>query len=142
MFSKRVTEEIKKNPLIEIINEEVTDIEEKSKEGIVIIATGPLTSDGLAKEISKITGEDKLYFYDAAAPIITKDSIDFDIAFFGNRYEQEKGKNETIEEWKKRLETAQDFSYINLPMDKEEYEKFVKEIINAEVVTLHEFEKR
>ena len=142
MFSKRVTEEIKKNPLIEIINEEVTDIEEKSKEGIVIIATGPLTSDGLAKEISKITGEDKLYFYDAAAPIITKDSIDFDIAFFGNRYEQEKGRNETIEEWKKRLETAQDFSYINLPMDKEEYEKFVKEIINAEVVTLHEFEKR
>ena len=142
MFSKRVTEEIKKNPLIEIINEEVTDIEEKSKEGIVIIAKGPLTSDGLAKEISKITGEDKLYFYDAAAPIITKDSIDFDIAFFGNRYEQEKGKNETIEEWKKRLETAQDFSYINLPMDKEEYEKFVKEIINAEVVTLHEFEKR
>ncbi len=142
MFSKRVTEEIQKNPLIEIINEEVTDIEEKAKEGIVIIATGPLTSDGLAKEISKITGEDKLYFYDAAAPIITKDSIDFNIAFFGNRYEQEKGKNETIEEWKKRLETAQDFSYINLPMNKDEYEKFVEEIINAEIVTLHEFEKR
>ena len=142
MFSKRVTEEIQKNPLIEIINEEVTDIEEKSKEGIVIIATGPLTSDGLAKEISKITGEDKLYFYDAAAPIITKDSIDFNIAFFGNRYEQEKEKNETIEEWKKRLETAQDFSYINLPMNKDEYEKFVEEIINAEIVTVHEFEKR
>ena len=142
MFSKRVTEEIQKNPLIEIINEEVTDIEEKAKEGIVIIATGPLTSDGLAKEISKITGEDKLYFYDAAAPIITKDSIDFNIAFFGNRYEQEKEKNETIEEWKKRLETAQDFSYINLPMNKDEYEKFVEEIINAEIVTLHEFEKR
>ena len=142
MFSKRVTEVIQKNPLIEIINEEVTDIEEKAKEGIVIIATGPLTSDGLAKEISKITGEDKLYFYDAAAPIITKDSIDFNIAFFGNRYEQEKEKNETIEEWKKRLETAQDFSYINLPMNKDEYEKFVEEIINAEIVTLHEFEKR
>ena len=142
MFSKRVTEEIQKNPLIEIINEEVTDIEEKAKEGIVIIATGPLTSDGLAKEISKITGEDKLYFYDAAAPIITKDSIDFNIAFFGNRYEQEKEKNETIEEWNKRLETAQDFSYINLPMNKDEYEKFVEEIINAEIVTLHEFEKR
>ncbi len=142
MFSKRVTEEIQKNPLIEIINEEVTDIEEKAKEGIVIIATGPLTSDGLAKEISKITGEDKLYFYDAAAPIITKDSIDFNIAFFGNRYEQEKEKNETIEEWKKRLETAQDVSYINLPMNKDEYEKFVEEIINAEIVTLHEFEKR
>ena len=141
MFSKRVTEEIQKNPLIEIINEEVTDIKQKAKEGIVIIATGPLTSDGLAKEISNITGQDKLYFYDAAAPIVTKDSINFDIAFYGNRYEQEKGKNETEEQWKKRLE-VQDASYINLPMNKEEYETFVKELINAEIVTLHEFEKR
>ena len=141
MFSKRVTEEIQKNPLIEIINEEVTDIKQKAKEGIVIIATGPLTSDGLAKEISNITGQDKLYFYDAAAPIVTKDSINFDIAFYGNRYEQEKGKNETEEQWKKRLE-VQDASYINLPMNKKEYETFVKELINAEIVTLHEFEKR
>ena len=67
--------------------EEVKKIAEK---GIVIIATGPLTSEGLSKEISKITGEDKLHFYDAAAPIVTKESIDFNIAFFGNRYEQEK----------------------------------------------------
>ena len=112
-----------------------------SKEGIIIIATGPLTSEGLSKEISKITGEDKLHFYDAAAPIITKESIDFNIAFFGNGYEQEKGKDETIEEWKKRIQ-KQEASYINLPMSKEEYEKFVEELVNAEVVTLHEFEKR
>ena len=141
MFSKRVTEEIEKNPLIEIIHEEVTNIEKMVEEGIVIIATGPLTSKGMAEEISKITGEDKLYFYDAAAPILTKESIDFDIAFFGNRYDQEKQKDETIDDWKKRLEN-QDASYINLPMNKEEYENFWQELVNAEIVTLHEFEKR
>ena len=141
MFSKRVTEEIEKNPLIEIIHEEVTNIEKMVEEGIVIIATGPLTSKGMEEEISKITGEDKLYFYDAAAPILTKESIDFDIAFFGNRYDQEKQKDETIEDWKKRLEN-QDASYINLPMNKEEYENFWQELVNAEIVTLHEFEKR
>lgn len=141
IFAERVTEEIEKNPLIEVIHEEVTEIEELAKDGIVIIATGPLTSQGMAEEISKITGQDKLYFYDAAAPIVTKESINFDIAFYGNRYEQEKQKEETIEQWKQRLKT-QDASYINLPMDKQQYENFCQELINAEVVTLHEFEKR
>ena len=141
IFAERVTEEIKKHPLIEIINEEVTSVEELSKDGIVIIATGPLTSQSMAEEISKITGQDKLYFFDAAAPIVTKESINFDIAFFGNRYEQEKQKDETIEQWQQRLKN-QDASYINLPLNKEEYEKFCEELVNAEVVTLHEFEKR
>lgn len=145
MFSARVTDEIRKNPLIEVINKEVEDVdcdgEIDSKSGIIIIATGPLTSDKLAKNISKITGEDKLYFYDAAAPIVSKDSINFDIAFFGNRYEQEKKKDETIEEWKMR-QNNQERSYINLPMNKEEYENFCNELVNAEVVTLHNFEKR
>lgn len=141
LFSQKVTEELEKNPLIEIIHQEVTEIEKIAEKGIVIIATGPLTSEGLSKEISKITGEDKLHFYDAAAPIVTKESIDFNIAFFGNRYEQEKGKDETIDDWKERLH-KQEASYINLPMNKDEYEKFVGELINAEVITLHEFEKR
>lgn len=141
LFSQMVTEELEKNPLIEIIHQEVTEIERIAEKGIVIIATGPLTSEGLSKEISKITGEDKLHFYDAAAPIVTKESIDFNIAFFGNRYEQEKGKDETIDDWKERLH-KQEASYINLPMNKDEYEKFVEELINAEVITLHEFEKR
>ena len=141
LFSQKVTEELEKNPLIEIIHQEVTEIEKIAEKGIVIIATGPLTSDGLSKEISKITGEDKLHFYDAAAPIVTKESIDFNIAFFGNRYEQEKGKDETIDDWKERIQ-KQEASYINLPMNKDEYEKFVEELINAEVITLHEFEKR
>ncbi len=143
-FSKEVTAEINKNPLIEVINKEVGEeisLKDIAKDGIVIIATGPLTSDSLSKEIIELTGQKRLAFYDAAAPIVTKESIDFNIAFFGNRYEQEKQKAETIDEWKKRLE-SQDASYINLPMNKEEYEKFVEELINAEVVTLHDFEKR
>ena len=144
IFAEKVTEIINQNELIEIVNEEVGEdisLKDLAKDGIVIIATGPLTSESLAKEIQEITGQDKLYFYDAAAPIVTKESIDFNIAFFGNRYEEEKQKDETIEEWKKRLE-SQDASYINLPMSKEEYETFYNELINAEVVTLHDFEKR
>lgn len=140
-FSKVVTEEIKNNPLIEIINEEVTDVSKMAKDGIVIIATGPLTSDELVKRIKEITGEDKLYFYDAAAPIVSKESIDFNVAFYGDRYSQEKGKDETIDQWKERLKEEEQ-SYINLPMSKDEYETFWEELINAEVVTLHEFEKR
>ena len=143
VFSEKVTKIIEENENIEIIHEEITDIEEMAKEGIVIVATGPLTSDDLAKDIQKITTQDKLYFYDAAAPIIHKESINFDIAFYGDRYHQEKKKDENIEEWKKRLEEEkEEQSYINLPMNQEEYENFVKGLVNAEVVTLHEFEKR
>ncbi|MBP3831049.1 MAG: methylenetetrahydrofolate--tRNA-(uracil(54)-C(5))-methyltransferase (FADH(2)-oxidizing) TrmFO [Clostridia bacterium] len=143
-FAEKITDSIQANKLIEIVNQEVGEkisIKDLAKEGIVIIATGPLTSAPLAKEIQEITGQDKLYFYDAAAPIITKESIDFNIAFYGNRYEEEKQKDETIEEWKNRL-GSQDASYINLPMSKEEYEIFYHKLINAEVVTLHDFEKR
>lgn len=143
-FSKKVTCELEKNEFIEIIRKEIVDIESLAKEGIVIIATGPLTSEGLAKNIGKITGEDKLYFYDAAAPIVNKDSINFKIAFYGDRYSQEKKKDESIEEWKKRLaiQEKDEQSYINLPMNQDEYEKFWNELVKAEIVTLHDFEKR
>ena len=145
LFAKRVTEEVKSNPLIEVIHKEVENVDSDSEinaeDGIVIIATGPLTSEKMAKQISKLTGEDKLYFYDAAAPIISKDSINFDIAFYGNRYEQEKKKDETIEEWQEK-QIKQEKSYINLPMNREEYEEFWKALVEAEVVTLHDFEKR
>ncbi|MBO5178887.1 MAG: methylenetetrahydrofolate--tRNA-(uracil(54)-C(5))-methyltransferase (FADH(2)-oxidizing) TrmFO [Clostridia bacterium] len=117
-FAKRVTEEIKNNENIEIINEEVT----KLPQGITIIATGPLTSEGLLDEISNLTGE-KLFFYDAAAPIVTKESVDMTKAFTADRY----GKG--------------DSDYINCPMTKDEYEAFYNELINAEVVNKHEFEK-
>lgn len=125
IFAKKMTEEIQKLDNVEIIREEVTDnIREMIKEGIVVIATGPLTSDGLSAEIGNMTGMEKLHFYDAAAPIVEKDSINMDIAFWGDRY----GKG--------------DSNYINLPMNQEEYEKFWNELVNAEVVELHNFEKK
>lgn len=143
IFAERVTEKIKNNKYIEVINEEITNVKDLAKDGIVIIATGPLTADDLAEEIKELTGQDKMYFYDAAAPIINKDSINFDIAFYGDRYAQEKKKDESIEGWKKRLkEEEKEQSYINLPMNQEEYEKFCNELINADVINLHEFEKR
>lgn len=143
IFAKKVTEAIKSNPNIEVINEKVVDLEKLIEEAITIVATGPLTADELAKNISKITAQDKLYFYDAAAPIVTKDSINFDIAFWGDRYEQEREKDEEIGAWKERLKnTKEKQNYINLPMNKEEYENFYKNLIDAEVVELHHFEKR
>jgi len=144
-FSKQVTSELEKMPNIEIIRKEIgTDIslEDISKDGIVIIATGPLTSDSLAKQISDLTGTNKLFFYDAAAPIIEKESINMNIAFWGDRYSQERSLDESIEEWKERRKDVKEENYINLPMNKEEYEIFCNELINAEVVELHEFEKR
>lgn len=145
-FSELVTKKIMENPNIEVINEEHTHVgaglaSAQEEEPITIIATGPLTSDKMSNEISKLIGEEKLFFYDAAAPIIEKDSIDMNIAFWGDRYKEEKKKDETIEEWKMRI-SKEEKNYINLPMNKEEYEKFVTELVNAEVVELHEFEKR
>ena len=137
-FSGKVTKAIEDMPNIEIIHEE---IEEIPKEGIIVIATGPLTSEKLSKKIAKLTGEKDLHFYDAAAPIVEKESIDFSIAFWGERYEQERKREEEIKDWKSRIQNqAQD--YINLPMTKEEYEAFWKALGEAEVVELHEFEKR
>ena len=137
-FSKEVTKLLEENEYIEIIREEVEEIPE---DGIVIIATGPLTSEKLSNEISKLIDSNGLYFYDAAAPIIEKDSINMNIAFYGNRYQQERGKDEAIEAWQNRI-SVQEESYINLPMNKEEYENFVTELVKAETVVLHDFEKR
>ena len=120
----------------------IVSLKELAEEGIVIIATGPLTSDSLSKEIVELTGDEGLHFYDAAAPIIEKESIDMNITFWGDRYSQERGKDEELESWKKRIKNNSENNYINLPMNKEEYENFWKELTKAEVVELHEFEKR
>lgn len=145
-FSEKVTDVLSKNENIEIIHKECgigeLHINEMAKNGIVIIATGPLTSDDLAKEISELTGDEGLHFYDAAAPIVSKDSINMNIAFWGDRYAQERGKDEEVEEWRKRVNKLKEADYINLPMNKEEYENFVNELVNAEVVELHKFEKK
>ena len=147
-FSESVTKKIDSIENIEVIRGEVgknsknLSLKEMLENGIVVIATGPLTSDGLSSEIKELTGEEGLHFYDAAAPIIEKDSINMNIAFWGDRYEQERKKDEDIVEWQERISKNKENNYINLPLNKEQYEKFVNELINAEVVTLHEFEKK
>ena len=147
-FAEEITKKIEDLDNVEIIREEVgkdkgnNSLKELSKDSIVIIATGPLTSDSLSEEIKEITGNEGFHFYDAAAPIIEKESIDMNIAFWGDRYEQERGKSEDIDEWKNRIKDNNKDSYINLPMNKEEYELFWNELVKAELVELHEFEKR
>lgn len=126
-FAEEVTKSMEQNSKIEIIRKEVgkdISLKELIERGVVVVATGPLTSDSLTNQIQEITGMEELHFFDAAAPIIEKDSIDFRIAFWGDRY----GKG--------------DSSYLNLPMNQEEYETFWQELVHAEVVNLHEFEKR
>lgn len=118
-FSKKVTEAIENNPNITLIREEIKEI----PQGATIMASGPLTSPELAEEIKKFTKNDHLYFFDAIAPIVEADSINFDIAFWQNRYD--KG----------------DAAYINCPMNKEQYEKFYEILTNAPRIELKEFEK-
>ncbi|MDE4086372.1 FADH(2)-oxidizing methylenetetrahydrofolate--tRNA-(uracil(54)-C(5))-methyltransferase TrmFO [Planococcus maritimus] len=118
-FAGTVTENVRNHPLVEVINEEVTEI----PEGITIIATGPLTSPALAEKVRKLTGEEYLYFYDAAAPIVEKDSIDMDKVYLKSRYD----KGEA--------------AYLNCPMTEEEFRRFHTALVEAEVVPLKEFEK-
>ncbi len=119
-FSQAVTHEIKAHPNISIITQDVSEL---PNEGITIVATGPLTSDALSNCISKLTGKESLYFYDAAAPIITYESINMDIAFRATRYG--KGTDD----------------YINCPMNAKQYEVFHNELIRAETVPQKTFEK-
>ncbi|MBK7705924.1 MAG: methylenetetrahydrofolate--tRNA-(uracil(54)-C(5))-methyltransferase (FADH(2)-oxidizing) TrmFO [Acidobacteria bacterium] len=118
-FAEMITERITSNPNIEIVREEVKTI---PSDGISIIATGPLTSDALTFEIMKLTGDDQLYFYDAIAPIVAADSIDMTIAFKAARYG--KGGDD----------------YVNCPMDRDQYERFYNELIEAKSVPLKRFE--
>lgn len=120
LFSKIVTAKIENNELINVIRKEVTEID---FENPVIIASGPLTSETLSAKIKELLGEDYLHFFDAIAPIIEKESVNFDKAFYLNRYN--KG----------------DADYINCPMNKEEYEKFYNILINAPKIELKTFEK-
>lgn len=117
-FSRRITEQLKQHPLIEVVQEEAT----QSPDGPCIIASGPLTSDALSKAIQEYTHADYFHFYDAAAPIIEKDSIDFSKAYIKSRYD----KGEA--------------AYINCAMSREEFDAFYEELIHAETAQLHEFE--
>lgn len=121
-FAQMVTDEIMAVPNITIHREEVTEI--PTDADAVIIAAGPLVSDALAKEIEGLCGA-SLHFFDAAAPIVSGDSIDMDLAFFQSRYDRGEGDD-----------------YINCPMNKEEYEAFYNALITAESAPQHEFDKR
>ena len=119
-FSQAVTKAIEEDPLVEIVHEEVTTI----PEGPCILASGPLTAPSLSADIAKQLGEDYFYFFDAAAPIITKDSIDFSVAYYKSRYD--KGEAE----------------YINCPMDEAQFDAFYEALMSAEVVKPKDFEEK
>lgn len=120
MFSRMITERIEEHPLIEVNRDEVKEIPEFRP---LVISSGPLTSNTLAEEIRRRTGEDYLYFYDAAAPIVTSESINYEIVFKSSRYDRE----------------SED--YINCPMNREQYEAFWNELVQAERFIPHHFEK-
>lgn len=119
-FSGEITRTLHDHPLVEVVNEEIREI---PRDGIVIIATGPLTSPALSEQIRSLTGEDYFYFYDAAAPIVEKDSIDMSKVYLASRYD----KGEA--------------AYLNCPMTEEEFDAFYEALITAEVTQLKEFEK-
>jgi methylenetetrahydrofolate--tRNA-(uracil-5-)-methyltransferase len=131
VFAQRVTQKIESHPLIEVIREEVTTI----PDGVVVIASGPLTSEALSNEIAKLSGSEYLYFWDAIAPIVTLDSIDFDIAFRASRYGRHADGTITA-----AGENLGEGDYINCPMNKDEYFAFVDALASAETATLRDFE--
>jgi methylenetetrahydrofolate--tRNA-(uracil-5-)-methyltransferase len=118
-FSRAVTEALSRHPLIEVVRQEVSQI----PEGPTIIATGPLTSDALAKAIQDYLQEEALYFFDAAAPIITRESIDLSIAYYKSRYDQGEA------------------SYLNCPLDQQQFDRFYDELIHAETAERHDVDK-
>jgi len=118
-FSNYVTEFLSNHPQVEVVREELT----KLPDGPTLVATGPLTSDALSEKIRELTGQDAFYFYDAAAPIVEKDSIDFNKVYLKSRYD----KGEA--------------AYLNCPMSEEEYKNWHQALITAEVVPVKEFEK-
>jgi len=118
-FAAHVTDKVKNHPNVTVINEEITEI----PEGPTVIATGPLTSPALSAKLQELTGEEYLYFYDAAAPIIEKDSIDMEKVYLKSRYD----KGEA--------------AYLNCPMTEEEFDRFYEALVSAETVPLKEFEK-
>lgn len=123
VFSDYVTEKLKSHPLVSIVEEEVTALPPEDW-GRVIVATGPLTSEALAKDILAMVDNQSLSFYDAIAPVVYKDSINMDIAWYQSRYDKGEGKD-----------------YINCPLTEEQYYKFVEALLSAEKVEFHDFEK-
>ncbi len=123
-FAELVTAKLQAEPLIELIEGEVTEI---PSEGLVLIASGPLTSDCLYEQIQQLTGEDRLMFFDAIAPVIDAESINMDICYWKNRYD-------------KNVEAGEAGDYLNCPMDAAQYKAFISELIQADKVVFKDFE--
>jgi len=121
-FAKAVTHQLESHPRIEIVRQEVEHV----PDGLAIIASGPLTSPALSADLARLTGEDHLYFYDAISPIVEAESIDMSIAYRASRYGR--GEEKTGD-------------YINCPLNREEYQHFVRELLGAERIALRSFEK-
>ncbi|MDQ6963064.1 MAG: methylenetetrahydrofolate--tRNA-(uracil(54)-C(5))-methyltransferase (FADH(2)-oxidizing) TrmFO [Mariprofundaceae bacterium] len=124
LFAETITSKINAHPLIEVIHGEVTEI---PKEGLILIASGPLTSDALYKQIESLTGKNQLSFFDAIAPIVNADSVNMDIAYWKSRYD-------------KGTEEGNEGDYLNCPMNKEQYQSFVQALLSAEQVSFKDFE--
>ncbi len=123
-FAELVTAKLKAEPLIEFIEGEVTELPD---DGLLLIASGPLTSDALYDQIRSLTGEDRLMFFDAIAPVLDAESIDMDICYWKNRYDKNVAEGEAGD-------------YLNCPMNAEQYKAFIKELVDAEKVAFKDFE--
>ena len=119
-FAKYITEKITSNPNISIFHEEIKDL---NKDELYVVATGPLGSDAIINKIKEISGDDSLFFFDASAPIIKKESINMNIAYFKSRYDDGPA------------------TYLNCPLSKDEYYQFVDELVNAKTALIHDFDK-
>jgi len=124
LFSQSVTDKLNAEPLITLIKEEITEI---PKDGIVLIASGPLTSDALYQNIQKLTGEEHLSFFDAIAPVVDAETVDMDKAYWKSRYD-------------KNVIEGEDGDYLNCPMNEEQYKAFIHELLNAEYMAFKDFE--
>ena len=124
LFSSTVTAKLKAEPLIHLIQEEITEI---PKDGMVLIASGPLTSDALYQEIQKLTGEEHLSFFDAIAPVVDAETVNMDIAYWKSRYD-------------KNVVEGEAGDYLNLPMNEEQYKAFIHELLHAEYMAFKDFE--
>jgi len=122
-FAAYITEKLQNHPNITIVHQEITELP-KADNGITIIATGPLTSDSLASSINQAIGNEKLSFYDAIAPVVYKESIDFNKAWYQSRYDK-----------------GDKFDYINCPLNKEQYDEFVSDLLSGEKAEFHDFER-
>lgn len=143
-FSGQITKQLREHQNVTVIERQIQNLGELEEFGVeaIIVATGPLTADPLAEHLRVLTGSDALYFYDAIAPILDGDSIDYNIAFFANRKSRSVDRTQSSQEPQQQIPDAQETGhYLNLPLNRDEYYAFVEELKNGEKVPFHDFEE-